>query len=123
MPVPWTLHGEAQLTTDIALWWLCMLALSAPQHRALVTGADVVGIGEWEVRYVDGECGWVRHRRYSNAEEPADPPPPPGLPDPVSRKPLLLLVITSLMPTSLVSHCVLLPLVITLRPRSLMSTS
>jgi hypothetical protein len=77
MPVPWTRHGETQLRTDIALWWLCMLALSAPQHRALVTGADVVGIGEWEVRYVDDERGWVRRHRYSNVEQPTDPPPLP----------------------------------------------
>lgn len=77
MPVPWTRHGEAQLTTDLALWWLCMLALSAPQHRALVAGADVVGIGEWEVRYVDDERGWVRRHRYYHVEQPADPPPPP----------------------------------------------
>lgn len=54
-----------------------MLALSAPEHRALVTEADMVGIGEWEVRYVDEERGWVRRHRYSDIEQPADPPPPP----------------------------------------------
>ncbi|KAJ9130229.1 hypothetical protein NKR23_g12297 [Pleurostoma richardsiae] len=37
MPVPWTKYGEEQLTTDLALWWLCMLALSAPHHRNLPT--------------------------------------------------------------------------------------
>ena len=55
-----------------------MLALSAPGHRALVTEADVVGIREWEVRYVDDERGWVRCHRYSGVEQPADPPPLPG---------------------------------------------
>lgn len=78
IPIPWTRHGRTQLTTDLALWWLCMLALSAPQHRAVVTEADMVGIGEWEVRYCDDERGWVRRHRYSDVEQPTDPPPPPG---------------------------------------------
>lgn len=78
MPVPWTRYGETQLTTDIALWWLSMLALSAPENRALVAEADVVGIGEWERRYLDEERGWVRRHRYSNVEEPTDPPSPPA---------------------------------------------
>lgn len=77
MPVPWTRHGAGQLTTDMALWWLSMLALSPTQHRALVTQAEMVGIGEWEVHYLDDGRGWVRRHRYSNAEQPVDLPPPP----------------------------------------------
>jgi len=68
-------HGEAQLTTDLALWWLCMLALSPTQHCALVTEDDMVGIDEWEVRYLNDEHGWVRRHQYSNVEQPVDPPP------------------------------------------------
>ncbi|KAI0386001.1 hypothetical protein F5Y04DRAFT_161362 [Hypomontagnella monticulosa] len=64
MPIPWMLHGEEQLTTDLALWWLCMMALSTSQDHTLATGANVVGIGEREVR---------RHREH-NIEQPAHPP-------------------------------------------------
>ncbi|KAI1380574.1 hypothetical protein F4677DRAFT_403938 [Hypoxylon crocopeplum] len=30
MPIPWSSHGLTVLTTDLALWWLCMMALSHP---------------------------------------------------------------------------------------------
>lgn len=36
MPIPWSKHGENQLTTDLALWWLSMLAMAGPQHRKIV---------------------------------------------------------------------------------------
>lgn len=77
MPIPWSRYGENQLTTDLALWWLSMLAMSAPQHRTIVGEEEIIRINEWEVRYLDDERGWVRRHRYSNFEEPADPPPPP----------------------------------------------
>ncbi len=50
MPVPWTRYGENVLATDLALWWLCMLAMTAPEHRAVVSESDMVGINEWELR-------------------------------------------------------------------------
>ncbi|KAK0738491.1 hypothetical protein B0T18DRAFT_247810 [Schizothecium vesticola] len=78
MAVPWTVHGEAQLTTDLALWWLCMLALSPTQHCAMTTKDDMVGIDEWEVRYLNDEHGWVRRHRCSDVEQPVDPPPYPA---------------------------------------------
>ncbi|OIW34338.1 hypothetical protein CONLIGDRAFT_688134 [Coniochaeta ligniaria NRRL 30616] len=77
MPIPWSRHGENQLTTDLALWWLSMLAMSGPQHRAIVREAEMVRINEWEIRYAGDERGWVRRHRYSNFEGPADSPPPP----------------------------------------------
>ncbi|KAI1119728.1 hypothetical protein F5Y10DRAFT_273789 [Nemania abortiva] len=77
MPIPWSRHGENQLTTDLALWWLSMLAMSAPYHRAIVEEEEIVRINEWEVRYLDEERGWVRRHKYSNFEEPVDPPSPP----------------------------------------------
>lgn len=76
MPVPWSRHGPDTLTTDLALWWLCMLAMSAPHNRALVGEGDVVRINAWEVLHADEERGWVRRHRYSKVEEP-DPSPPP----------------------------------------------
>lgn len=30
MPIPWTNYGPTVLTTDLALWWLCVKALSLP---------------------------------------------------------------------------------------------
>ncbi|KAL7929523.1 hypothetical protein V8C35DRAFT_315468 [Trichoderma chlorosporum] len=78
MPVPWEQHGEEQLTTDLALWWMSMLALSDSRHRALVLKADMVGIGEWEPAFLDEERGWVRRHRYSKFEERTGQPPPPA---------------------------------------------
>lgn len=78
MPVPWTRHGQGQLTTDLALWWLCMLAMSSSDHRALVSDGEIVGIDEWDVVFLDDERGWVRRHRYSSHETPTPPPPPPS---------------------------------------------
>ncbi|KAI0004790.1 hypothetical protein F4779DRAFT_59627 [Xylariaceae sp. FL0662B] len=78
MPVPWSKHGENQLTTDLALWWLAMLAMSAPQHRKIVRKEEIIRINEWEVPYFHDERGWVRRHKYSNLEARADPPPPPA---------------------------------------------
>ncbi|KAF2969475.1 hypothetical protein GQX73_g4135 [Xylaria multiplex] len=78
MPIPWSRYGEDQLTTDLALWWLSMLAMSAPHHRVIVRGEEIIRINEWEICYLDEERGWVRRHRYSNFEEPVDPPPPPA---------------------------------------------
>ena len=77
-PIPWTQHGENQLTTDLALWWLCMLAMSSPQNRALVGEYEMVGIDEWETRYLSDEQRWVRCHQYSRFEEPTTPPTPPA---------------------------------------------
>ncbi|KAJ4302342.1 hypothetical protein N0V88_002486 [Collariella sp. IMI 366227] len=41
--------GGEMLTTDLALWWLCMLAISGPQNCAIMLQNEMVGIGEWEV--------------------------------------------------------------------------
>ena len=78
MPIPWTKHGDQVLTTDLAMWWLCMLAMSSPRNRAIVAEGDIVGIGDWDVVYFDKEQAWVRRHRYSNFEVPTGPPPPPA---------------------------------------------
>ncbi|KAI5864217.1 hypothetical protein GGS23DRAFT_563385 [Durotheca rogersii] len=77
MPIPWSRNGVDVLTTDLALWWLCMLAMSAHHHRAIVGEEEMVKINDWDVVYLDEERGWVRRHQYSNVEEPVSPPPPP----------------------------------------------
>ncbi|KAI1173610.1 hypothetical protein F4777DRAFT_556968 [Nemania sp. FL0916] len=87
MPVPWTRQGASQLTTDLALWWLSMLALSAREHRVLTTEENMVGIGEWEPIYLDEQRGWVRRHRYSGFEQPMDAraqAPSPRIPVPAA---------------------------------------
>ncbi len=78
MPIPWSRHGVEVLTSDLALWWLCMLAMSDPCHRAIVAEGDMVKINAWDIIYHDDERGWVQRHRYSNFEEPTVPPSPPG---------------------------------------------
>lgn len=85
MPIPWSRHGENELTTDLALWWISMLAMSVPQHRAIVGEEQMVRINAWEYYPLDDddeERGWVRRHRYSKFEEPADPPAPPAYKSP-----------------------------------------
>ncbi|KAI0116471.1 hypothetical protein GGR51DRAFT_574775 [Nemania sp. FL0031] len=78
MLIPWSRHGENQLTTDLALWWLSMLAMSAPHNRAIVDEDEMVRINKWDVCFLDEERGWVRRHGYSNLEEPVEPPSPPA---------------------------------------------
>ncbi|KAI1073596.1 hypothetical protein F5B20DRAFT_587131 [Whalleya microplaca] len=51
--------------------------MSATHHRTIVREEEIIRINEWEFHTPDIERGWVRRHRYSNFEEPADPPPPP----------------------------------------------
>ncbi|KAI8633148.1 hypothetical protein F5Y19DRAFT_471407 [Xylariaceae sp. FL1651] len=76
MPIPWSRNGVDVLTTDLALWWLCMLAMSVHHNRAIVEEGEMIKINEWDVIYLDEERGWVRRHQYSNIEEPTSPPPP-----------------------------------------------
>ncbi|KIH91490.1 hypothetical protein SPBR_01804 [Sporothrix brasiliensis 5110] len=81
MPVPWNteLSKGARhdvMTTELALWWLCMLSLS-DGHRALVDTEDIVPINAWDIVWLDEDRGWIRRHRYSAVEEPTDAPPPP----------------------------------------------
>ncbi|KAF7546100.1 hypothetical protein G7Z17_g8667 [Cylindrodendrum hubeiense] len=77
MPIPWTRHGVDTLTTDLALWWLCMLAMSDPQSRAIIEEREMIKINAWDIAYLNEERGWVRRHRYSGFEEPTNPLPPP----------------------------------------------
>jgi hypothetical protein len=77
-PIPWTKHGGEMLTTELALWWLCMLAMAPDHGRNITMGADVVGVDAWDIVHLDEERGWVRQHRYSKFEEPTNRPPPPS---------------------------------------------
>jgi hypothetical protein len=78
MRIPWSKHSVEVLTTDLALWWLGMLAMSAQYNRAIVAEEDMIKISELDTFFHHEERGWVRRRRYSNFEEPTDPPPTPN---------------------------------------------
>ena len=75
MPIPWTGGGPWNLTSDLALWWLCMLAMSSSRDCAIVAEGDMIKINAWDTIY-DNERGWVRRHCYSNFEKPTDPPSP-----------------------------------------------
>ncbi|KJK76570.1 hypothetical protein H634G_08158 [Metarhizium anisopliae BRIP 53293] len=75
MPVPWTRSGADVLTTDLALWWLCMLAMSAQCHREIVDDGEMVKIDKWDEAYLDERRGWGRIHRYSGFEKPTNPRP------------------------------------------------
>jgi len=77
MPIPWSRYGVDVLTTDLALWWLCMLAMSARHHRAIVEEGEMVKIDDWDLVFL-GEERWVLRHRYSNFEKPTNPPSPPA---------------------------------------------
>lgn len=77
MPIPWSKSGQTQLTTDLALWWLCMLALSNPQNRRVVRPWEMVSIDSWEPPHKhDDERGWTQRHWYSKFERTVDEPPP-----------------------------------------------
>ncbi|KAI0868472.1 hypothetical protein GGS24DRAFT_482241 [Hypoxylon argillaceum] len=76
--VPWTKAGDTELTTDLALWWLCMLAVSGSRNRRLVAEEDTIGIDQWDEYLVGDSGGWVRRHHYSLLEEAIDPPAPPA---------------------------------------------
>ncbi|KAH0555810.1 hypothetical protein GP486_006246 [Trichoglossum hirsutum] len=79
MPIPWTKYGDEVLTTDLALWWLCMLAMSDPAHRAIIAEDEMAGIGHWDGPiYWEEEQIWIRRHRYSKVEVPTAPPSPPA---------------------------------------------
>jgi hypothetical protein len=77
MPISWSCYGAEVLTSGLALWWLCMLAMSPHQPRHIARENEIVRICEWDILHLDEERGWVRRHRYSGLEEPADAPPPP----------------------------------------------
>ncbi|KAI5925862.1 hypothetical protein F4810DRAFT_658581 [Camillea tinctor] len=67
--VPWTKAGETQLTTDLALWWLCMLAVSDPRNRRLTRKEDRIEIDHWDVCLSKDGLGLVYRHHYSLLEK------------------------------------------------------
>lgn len=59
-PIKWTVHGEQNLTTDLALWWLCMLAMA--EDPTMVSNDQLVKINHWH------DNGLSRTHHYSKAE-------------------------------------------------------
>ncbi len=50
MPIPWSTHGDGVLTSDLALWWLCVKAISDLPQRAVVVHGGMVPTGNWGMR-------------------------------------------------------------------------
>ncbi|RSL55547.1 hypothetical protein CEP54_009280 [Fusarium duplospermum] len=72
-----TRYGCHVLTTDLALWWICMLAMSTHQPRDIVGEAQMANINDWNMVNLGQGRGWVRRHLYSGVEKPTGPPPPP----------------------------------------------
>lgn len=89
MPVPWARHGVHLLTVDLALWWLCMLAMSG-EGREIVHEDELVKIDAWSVANGGEALSWVRRHRYSSREELIPPPPPPAYDTPSPNNPAAL---------------------------------
>ncbi|CAK7227117.1 hypothetical protein SCUCBS95973_006434 [Sporothrix curviconia] len=76
MPVPWNTElssdqsaaPKTHLTTELALWWLCMLSL-CDEHRPIVALGQVVAIDSWDKQQLNSGL-WVRRHRYSGFEQP-----------------------------------------------------
>ena len=72
MPVPWNTESGTSgttLTTEIALWWLCMLSL-AERPRGLEPVDQVVPIDTWVPTLLDDGVTWVRRHYYSGVDQP-----------------------------------------------------
>ncbi len=77
MPQPGNIGARSSLmSTELALWWLCMLSMS-DDNRSIVEAKDIVPIDTWDtVHLVDKNTFFHRHR-YSGFEKPAPPPAEP----------------------------------------------
>ncbi|OAQ72507.1 hypothetical protein VFPPC_00464 [Pochonia chlamydosporia 170] len=90
MPIPWTKRGVNMLTTELALWWLCMLAMAPDHDRSITTEDKMVKINEWQWCDLGVELGGLAYyHRYSrhismtkpmSAALPSYSNPPPGNP-------------------------------------------
>ncbi|KJR86651.1 uncharacterized protein SPSK_02610 [Sporothrix schenckii 1099-18] len=87
MPVPWNTelveqsevsNGaravlESYLTSELSLWWLCMLSLS-DGHRQLVKTDEIVPIDAWQPLELADGSAWAHQHRYSAFVKPAADP-------------------------------------------------
>ncbi|EGX88245.1 hypothetical protein CCM_08288 [Cordyceps militaris CM01] len=74
--IPWSNKGEDELTTDLALWWLLMLALSDGQQRDIVESSKTTEVDTWEVvEEIEGGKVVQKHRHcYSHVTKDTTPP-------------------------------------------------
>lgn len=68
MPVLMSRRGRNVLTSDLALWWLCMLSLSQMEDFKLTTPDETQGIDQWEQVDSGTDYLWWRHA-YSGRED------------------------------------------------------
>ncbi|KIH94908.1 hypothetical protein SPBR_03845 [Sporothrix brasiliensis 5110] len=85
MPTPWNMevplprHTGARsslMSTELALWWLCMLSMG-DADRSIVEAKDIVPIDTWDTVHLVDKNTWVHRHRYSGFEKPAPPPAAP----------------------------------------------
>ncbi|CAK7211968.1 hypothetical protein SCUCBS95973_001303 [Sporothrix curviconia] len=77
MPVPWSTEegsGQHTLTTEMALWWLCMLSLSG-HPREVVPEDQVMPIDTWASTSLNDGLSFLRRHYYSGAFERGTAPP------------------------------------------------
>lgn len=55
-------HDTNLLTADLAIWWLCMLALSSPENRCVASKEEIAKINEWGAFRDDQGQRKLRHR-------------------------------------------------------------
>ncbi|KAK7424850.1 hypothetical protein QQZ08_008480 [Neonectria magnoliae] len=75
MPIHWTKFGTQRLTTDLALWWLCMMAMSDEENRAIKQVGDLVSLGHWYLVCADDDdpnkpWEWSLQHRFSKRTQP-----------------------------------------------------
>ncbi|CAK7211962.1 hypothetical protein SCUCBS95973_001301 [Sporothrix curviconia] len=80
MPVPWNTEnggggGQHALTTEMALWWLCMLSM-ADRPRALMPMDQTVPIDAWVSTNLNDGFRFYRSHYYSCLQEPVSVPMP-----------------------------------------------
>ncbi|TPX15764.1 uncharacterized protein E0L32_000098 [Thyridium curvatum] len=57
--------GQYHLTTNLALWWLCMLAISGPENRRICAEQDMVPLDKWSDPVSEDFLLAAQHHYYS----------------------------------------------------------
>ncbi|KAK7415169.1 hypothetical protein QQX98_006113 [Neonectria punicea] len=75
MPIHWTKYGTKVLTTNLALWWLSMMAMSDEGNRAIKQVGELVSLGKWDLVCTDGDdpnkpWEWSLQHRFSKRTKP-----------------------------------------------------
>lgn len=86
MPVPWSRHGPGTLTTDLALWWLAVLAMCGARHREITEEDDIVPLDKWDEEDL-GDGRRTKRHAYSGLQILAEPTLPPANGPPLPNGP------------------------------------